>query len=341
MRIKLLYTIAAVFGLTAAANAAMVTATFEEVSAGMFDVTVGITPEAGDTTGLAAVDFEIVNALASGVSFTANEGLTGVQSNFMPFGFVSSLQGPVPVGDPNAMRYAVGVAQNTGAPSTIVQNIGITDVNATRPGGFRAVQTGVPALIGTISAPTGMSADNFANIGIAILGPAGTSAFSVAPENLMVNVIPLTTQANPDLGLMASSGGTLSADLQAAFEAGDGSSILLTDGLMITNDDPNSDDLTELGNITDTTVEFTSYVGTPGLIGTVSAGSTAGKYNLLLQGPFQSFDPSVPLTGNVNFVSSLGGDASLSFSIAVPEPSTMALTGLAAVGLVGFIRRRK
>lgn len=144
----------------------------------------------------------------------------------------------------------------------------------------------------------------------------------------------------PALGLVASNAGGLSAALQGVWNSKvSGSSISLIDGLMITNDDPNSDDITELGAI-GSSVEITNYAG-QGVIGTVSAGTVPGKYSLLLTGPFQDFDPSVPLTGNVNFTSANGGNASLAFSVAVPEPSTVALSALALVGLVGFARRKK
>jgi hypothetical protein len=52
-----------------------------------------------------------------------------------------------------------------------------------------------------------------------------------------------------------------------------------------------------------------------------------------------SIPPGTTLIDTLN-VSSTGGDLALQISATVPEPSTIALAGLALVGLVGFARRR-
>lgn len=70
-----------------------------------------------------------------------------------------------------------------------------------------------------------------------------------------------------------------------------------------------------------------------------------GKYDILVgpaDGDFSGFAPGTVLSGDVSFIGELGGDSRVdySFSITVPEPSTVALTGLALIGLVGFARRR-
>lgn len=64
-----------------------------------------------------------------------------------------------------------------------------------------------------------------------------------------------------------------------------------------------------------------------------------GKYNLVLSGPFNTLDPGTIISGSLSFLTD-NGNVDYSFSVAVPEPSTVALTGLAMVGLVGFLRRK-
>lgn len=151
--------------------------------------------------------------------------------------------------------------------------------------------------------------------------------------------ITVGTQASPALGGMILGSGDLSADLQAAFGQGDGSSILLADGIMLSNDDPNGS-LLDLGDITGT-VSFSSYVGQVSGAVTQSAVDPT-KFSVLLQGPFTTFDPSVPLEGTVQFTSEFGDPSTLSFNFAVsvPEPSTVGLISILLLG-VGVVFRRR
>lgn len=76
-------------------------------------------------------------------------------------------------------------------------------------------------------------------------------------------------------------------------------------------------------------------------VGVIDKGD--GKYDLLVgpaDGDFSGFAPGTILSGDVKFVGATSGEVNYSFSISVPEPSTVALSALALVGLVGFARRR-
>jgi hypothetical protein len=86
---------------------------------------------------------------------------------------------------------------------------------------------------------------------------------------------------------------------------------------------------------------FDLVVDQPELSGFVQVEALAevGKYNLVLSGPFETLDPGTILSGSLSFLTD-NGNVDYTFSVNVPEPSTVALTGLAMVGFVGFLRRK-
>jgi hypothetical protein len=320
------------------AMAASVTVTFKPQTgnATKYDVLASVTPAGGDVLGLAGFDFEVTGTAAAGITWTPGKIFAIDENTFSPIGFTTRVAGVV--GGAGSTRFSVGAVQDPSNTASNVHNIGLAPVAINGPGP-NDIDLQVPALLGTITGPAGLTLSNFNSVVGAQLFPAGGGQ-AVLPTALNVVFDGGVVAPAPDLGLMATNGAGLSAALQGVWNSKvSGTSISLIDGLMITNDDPNSDVLAELGAI-GTSVEITNYAG-QGVIGTVSAGTVPGKYSLLLTGPFQSFDPSIPLTGNVNFTSALGGNASLAFSVAVPEPSTVALSALALVGLVGFARRKK
>lgn len=67
----------------------------------------------------------------------------------------------------------------------------------------------------------------------------------------------------------------------------------------------------------------------------------AGNYLLGLNGPFDTLPPGTLLSGSLTVFTD-NGDVLYTFeNVSIPEPSTVALASLAAIGLVGFARRKK
>ena len=123
------------------------------------------------------------------------------------------------------------------------------------------------------------------------------------------------------------SGSTIS--LQGAFDDGSG---LLAEAIMVMNDNPTSDPALEI-----TGLAFNS--NDEDIFGASINGSDPTKIDLSLDvakgaaGPLRTVGAELVVQTN-------GGDLTYQLTARVPEPSTIALSSLALVGLVGFLRRK-
>jgi hypothetical protein len=140
---------------------------------------------------------------------------------------------------------------------------------------------------------------------------------------------------DPVLGGMVTGTGTLSEQLQGAFSDRNGGPIVLPNGVMATNDGEGTIDFGSLIG------EIVFADGTPSSITGIATNDGTGKFSLSIDGPWGTLPRGYDLSGNVVLSGAGLVDVSLPFSIAVPEPSTVALSALALVGLVGFARRKK
>ena len=169
-----------VVGLTAmVAQAGAVHYEFTETAPGTWDVTALVT--GADTAGLSAYSIWVYSPPA-GVSFAENT-LGTLSAAFQPIGFQSFVSGDVG-GDFNAGNF-----QGSGAAAIL--GIGKVAVFVAPPAGvpLPPVDTGVPALLGTLTTPTGLGAQDFAALSAGLLNAAGdgflqdvTTSYEVIPE---------------------------------------------------------------------------------------------------------------------------------------------------------------
>lgn len=130
----------------------------------------------------------------------------------------------------------------------------------------------------------------------------------------------------------------ISAALQGAFDTRDGGPIMLASAITVEN---TMGALGDLGTIS-ALVTFNTGEGDTFATGTASDGDGDGVYDLEISADWASLPRNQLLSGVVDFTSESGDPNmdSVTFSIGVPEPSTVALSCLALVGLVGFARRK-
>lgn len=145
---------------------------------------------------------------------------------------------------------------------------------------------------------------------------------------------------DPILGGDPVSGTDLTAALQAAFDnRGPGNDrVVVEDAIMVMND-ADGGLFADLGAID--TSDVTDNL--PTIDTFLEPGSGEGKYNLVMEGPYSTLDRGTMIMGDIVITAANTGDQVLnySFSAKIPEPSTVALSTLAFVGLIGFARRRK
>lgn len=168
--------------------------------------------------------------------------------------------------------------------------------------------------------------------------PGGTTQPPSEPfEEFIFSVGGGGTGTDPILAGTPGSPGDLSAALQTAFNNRTSDTVVVEDAIMVMND-ADGGTFAELGDIASLVTDNLEKIDV-----SLIDGTTEGKYSLVMSGPFSSLDRGEMITGNIVITAENTGLAELnySFSAKIPEPSTMALTSLAFVGLVGFARRRK
>jgi len=178
------------FALTASAHAASIVATFEETAPGTWDFLVELTPTGGDTSGLAGYSFDVVDVPADQVSFVQGQ-IRGVDpGTFQAIGFGDASGGAV--GGAGSTRYSVGSLQSLTNVDSQVTGIGIEPLDIAGAGTGNDVVVGVPALIGTLTSPAGLTVENFSAIEFSGINAAGGQniAFSAADVNVLVVPIP-------------------------------------------------------------------------------------------------------------------------------------------------------
>lgn len=119
--------------------------------------------------------------------------------------------------------------------------------------------------------------------------------------------------------------------MQGAFDDGSG---LLAQAIMVMNDNPQSDDPLTIGDL------VISNESIPGLYSAQINSEDPTKIDILMDIALATQQADGALATADLVVNTNGGPLSYSLTARVPEPSTVALAGLALVGLVGFTRRK-
>ena len=154
-----------------AAQAATVTYTFNETVAGSWDVYAEVTSGVAETAGMSAYSVWVYTTPAA-VSYaenTLNDGFSG----FLP---PNLTQGDVG-GDFNAGNF-----QASGGFALV--GVGISPVVS------GAVNLGVPALLGTLTTPTGLGIADLAGTSAGLLNPANDGFLQTVAVESVVNPIP-------------------------------------------------------------------------------------------------------------------------------------------------------
>lgn len=160
----------------------------------------------------------------------------------------------------------------------------------------------------------------------------GRAAIAGAFESIELD----TGVVDPILAGVPASGSSLSAALQAAFNARTSDTVIVPDAIMVMND-ADGGTLADLGVLTEVVIDDNAVID----VGLTPGGD--GKYNLVMSGPFSSLPRGTVIDGTIQITATGDPDGQLnySFSVNVPEPSTVALLGIAAVGMAFGLRSRK
>lgn len=132
---------------------------FVEVAPGNYEVRARLHPRNGDVIGIAGFAFDVIGVDSESVSFEIGKLYAVDPNTFQQRGFLSSLQGPV--GD----YYSVGAIQATADGTTEFMGLGIEPVVIA---GFppTGIDVGAPALLGSLTAPAGLTYENFSNVSL-------------------------------------------------------------------------------------------------------------------------------------------------------------------------------
>ncbi|WP_442484648.1 PEP-CTERM sorting domain-containing protein [Aeoliella sp. SH292] len=285
--------------------------------AGVSNAAVVVTATSAPTTGLSGFETWTVRAASDGMAINGIDiSFDGAMNQVNPFGLASIFQ------DNNGTFVAVGAnaSQDSQFLFTSSQVLSLnTSESATKLAGA----------LTNLAALNTANAINFAQIVIPV---GGSVAFTAGFDAGTGVSIPVTGNIGGGGGAVDPvaignpvSGSSIS--LQGAFEDGTG---LLENAIVLTNGEPGSDPA----------LAITSLVISNDAEGLFSATFDGLSIDLGLDiakaiaGPGRNV--SALLTVNTN-----GGVLTYNLGAAVPEPSTVALSALALVGLVGFARRKK
>ena len=155
---------------------------FKETAPGTWNVLIEVA--GAETSGLSAYEFWVDGVDPATVSFSQNVLSTVVGIGFDPVGFMSLLQGDVG-GSFNAGNY-----QESG--SAAIQGIGMLEVyeEGSDPGITPLVDLDVPALLGTLSTPQNLGAENFRVSVVGLLNAAGDDFYDTSGITPTMEVIP-------------------------------------------------------------------------------------------------------------------------------------------------------
>jgi len=310
--------------------AAMGGISLTETAEGTWEVSAQIVPEGDDASGIAGYAFDVVGVAPASVSYAENTDLFGANSFTDVFGFIG---GPStgPVGTGVDSFFSVGFTQATSSGNTDVTGIGVAPLTVSGAG--KDLIAGFPVVLGTLTTPAGLTAANFARTELSLF-PMGYQNLSLTPTfsfaegdaGYAVGITPIGGMLDP---LLAGSpdGGPIS--LQDAFRQG-GDTGTAAGAIALSNAGEG-----ELGEIT-----FDLSGPDAGLFGVSINGLSVDLTldNAAARGLAPDTALSAVLT--LNSANNSGNPLVYDLGANVPEPSTVALAGLALVGLVGFTRRK-
>lgn len=156
---------------------------FKETAPGKWEVLVEVT--GNGTAGLSAYEIWVDGVNPTTVCFTENVLATVVGAGYNPVGFMSLLQGDV------GGSFNAGNFQNSG--DAAIEGIGMTAIyeEGSFPGVTPLVDLDVPALLGILSTPAGLTEENFRVMVVGLLEATGDGFLSNPPIPTL-EVIPFT-----------------------------------------------------------------------------------------------------------------------------------------------------
>lgn len=180
---KTLVTMLVVGLMAVVAQAATVAYTFDETASGTWDVSVLVV--GADTAGLATYALRILNQTEGDVSYV--EVVLGtLNGSFQPIGMQT------PTSQQVSTFWNIGNSQQV--VGRFIEGIGMTVVDepGPLPGTTPHVLLAVPAVLGTLTTPAGLTAADFANGGSALLTAAAEGYIPEGgyTESIVVNPIP-------------------------------------------------------------------------------------------------------------------------------------------------------
>jgi len=329
------------FAITIGAQAATVTVNVLETASGIWDLLVELTPSNGDVTGLGGYAFDVIGVPADQVSFKQGQ-IRGVDpTKFLNYGFGFPLSGPI--GGAGSTRFSAGSIQSLTDDTAQVPGIGVEPLDIAGAGtGFNDIVVDVPALIGTLTTPAGLSCANFTAFGFVALtagggqftaiddvevvfGPAnnlGTGTLECIPEP----TTPMASTVQP-IEFEDTSAGAVGAPESTHFSVGSLESPTDVDS-QVTGIGMESLNIVGAG-----TRAYDVVVGVPALIGTLTspAGLTVENFSAVEFSGINAADgQNIAFSAtNVNVV-----------EVPIPEPATLALMSFGLIGLVIVTSRR-
>jgi hypothetical protein len=220
--------------------------TCRETAPGQWEVLIGVSGD--DTAGLSAYEIWVDNIDSSLVSFSENTLATVVGPSYTPVGFMNLLQGDV------GGSFNAGNFQGSGAAAILGVGMVPIDEPGSLPGTTPHVDLDVPALLGTLSTPTGLGAGELRVVTVGLLNLVGDGFLDADNIIPTIEVIPFTLllgDANGD--------GVVSAGDYASVQANFGNTGSAGGGL---TGDANGDGVVSAGDYASVQANFGNTSGT-------------------------------------------------------------------------------